>query len=112
MRVERAPVLGLGDREHPPHPARHEHVEVAPDRPASASKRSRRRCADDEIAVALASRGCAKPPSCARRPAARLAVLGQEVFAGRGEGRVNRRRIDVGPSDVSARAAAADARAA
>ena len=46
VRVERAPVLGLGDAEHPSDPTRHQHVEIAPvgsRHPRRRRRRGRRR---------------------------------------------------------------------
>ena len=92
VRVERPAVLRLGDAEHPPDAARHEHVQIAAKRartPVGRRPRDRRRGPD----------ACASRPrrECALRigrPAARLAVLRQEVLAHAGEHRLHRGRFE------------------
>ena len=55
MRIQRAPILRLGDRKHPAHASRHQHVQLAPkplpDPQQTASM------ADDQIAMRLPGRG-------------------------------------------------------
>ena len=104
--VERPPVLGLGDAEHPPDSARHEHVEIA----LVAQERLLHswRVIDDEVAVRAPVRLGRELGLRVHQPGPRLAFLRQEVLAqpcerGLHGGRVDRGARFDGAADLSQR---------
>ena len=92
VRIERAPVFGLGDAVHPQDAARHEDVQVP--FVARDGLLHRRRVADHEIAMRGPGGLADEPILVERALLARLAVLRQEIVACVRVGRLDRRGIE------------------